>query len=257
MKKNIAIFDSVSDYYGSAKICRLISEILSEDHNVLKFTRFNYSNSDFKKIRFPLLVNRAFRERPIYFFVNIIKDFLFFLPNFIRIGRKTDLIYCNTFGTIIVGIMYSILLQKKVILHLHESSSGSKFAKSIVSLLAPLFLHVICVSAFTKSEWGLSDCPNVKVIKSKAPDNLGMGLGRLIAHGFYNDEDYYLQIDSHSRFDDNWDEKAINSIKEYQALGFKKPLITQYPKNYWHDGVNIMHDKNNNRSKISFKEIGS
>lgn len=102
----------------------------------------------------------------------------------------------------------------------------------------------------------IPDLPNVKVIKSKAPDNLGMGLGRLIAHGFYNDEDYYLQIDSHSRFDDNWDEKAINSIKEYQALGFKKPLITQYPKNYWHDGVNIMHDKNNNRSKISFKETG-
>ena len=78
--------------------------------------------------------------------------------------------------------------------------------------------------------------PNVKLFESKAPDNLGMGLGRSIAHDFYSGEDYYLQIDAHSRFDQNWDTFLINEVNTHKSNGFKKPLITQYPKPFWYDG---------------------
>ncbi len=77
---------------------------------------------------------------------------------------------------------------------------------------------------------------NVKLIESKAPDNIGMGLGRSIAHELYAGEDYYFQIDAHSRFDINWDTFLINEINTHKSNGFKKPLITQYPKPFWYEG---------------------
>jgi hypothetical protein len=82
----------------------------------------------------------------------------------------------------------------------------------------------------------IRDIPNVKLIESKAPDNLGMGLGRSIAHDLYCGEDYYLQIDAHSRFDQNWDTFLINEINNHKSNGFNKPLITQYPKPFWYEG---------------------
>ena len=78
--------------------------------------------------------------------------------------------------------------------------------------------------------------PNVKLVESKAPDNLGMGLGRAIAHELYAGEDYYFQIDAHSRFDANWDTFLINEIETHKANGFKKAIITQYPKPFWYEG---------------------
>lgn len=78
--------------------------------------------------------------------------------------------------------------------------------------------------------------PNVKLIESKAPENLGMGLGRYLAHELYSGEDYYFQIDAHSRFDQDWDTFLINEINTHKANGFKKPLITQYPKPFWYEG---------------------
>lgn len=76
---------------------------------------------------------------------------------------------------------------------------------------------------------------NVKYTISKAPENIGMGRGRALAHQFYSDEDYYFQIDSHSRFDKNWDTYLISLINHYKILGIKKPLITNYPKLYWYE----------------------
>jgi len=81
----------------------------------------------------------------------------------------------------------------------------------------------------------IPDLPNVKYVISKAPDNIGMGRGRAIAHQFYAGEDYYLQIDSHSRFDNNWDSYLINLIEYYKSEGIDKPLITNYPKLYWYE----------------------
>jgi hypothetical protein len=89
----------------------------------------------------------------------------------------------------------------------------------------------------------LPDLPNLKVAVSKAPDNLGIGVSRAIAHSFYAGEDYYMQVDAHTRF-----------IDYYKSLGFDKPLLTTYPRNYWYtDGV-IGHDKGWGVSCISFEE---
>lgn len=80
----------------------------------------------------------------------------------------------------------------------------------------------------------MPDLRNIQYTTSKAPNNVGVGVGRYIAHQFYNNEDYYFQCDSHMRFVEGWDEIAINSILSYQKEGIKKPLLTMYPANYWY-----------------------
>lgn len=90
------------------------------------------------------------------------------------------------------------------------------------------------ISYLDKSEIEIPKIKNIKYVASKAPENVGVGIGRYLAHQFYNNEDYYFQCDSHSRFVEGWDEVAINSILKYQNEGIKKPLLTMYPANYWY-----------------------
>ena len=92
---------------------------------------------------------------------------------------------------------------------------------------------------FEKNDIVIPELDNVKVYVSKGPENIGLGNSRLIAHNFYNGEDYYFQVDSHSRFDQNWDSDLIAWVKKYQLMGFKKPLITNYPKKYFYENFNI------------------
>lgn len=94
--------------------------------------------------------------------------------------------------------------------------------------------------------------PNVRYEISKAPNNLGMGLGRHIAHDFYDGEDYYFQIDSHMRFDENWDKNLIDDVNKYHAMGIDKPLITNYPRNYWYEDGFERPDSGGFISQISF-----
>ena len=48
----------------------------------------------------------------------------------------------------------------------------------------------------------------------------------------YKDEEYTLQIDSHMRFEKDWDETLIGMIKQLQDLGIPKPLLTGYVSSY-------------------------
>lgn len=82
-----------------------------------------------------------------------------------------------------------------------------------------------------KTEFNLQ---NVKIIYSKAPENLGVGVGRYIANKLYNNEDYYLQIDCHTRFRENWDTLIINNINKYLEVD-NKCILTGYPPGYWYE----------------------
>jgi hypothetical protein len=95
---------------------------------------------------------------------------------------------------------------------------------------------------------------NVKATISKAPHNLGMGISREIAHNFYCGEDYYMQVDAHTRFRENWDNNYIVEIDYYRSLGFEKPLLTTYPRNYWYTDGKMEHDEGWAISCISFEE---
>jgi hypothetical protein len=48
----------------------------------------------------------------------------------------------------------------------------------------------------------------------------------------YSGETYTLQIDSHMRFEKNWDKTLIDMIKRLQKKGYKKPLLTSYVSSF-------------------------
>lgn len=48
----------------------------------------------------------------------------------------------------------------------------------------------------------------------------------------YKDEEFTLQIDSHMRFEKNWDKEFIQMINDLQNKGHKKPLLTGYVSSF-------------------------
>jgi len=59
-------------------------------------------------------------------------------------------------------------------------------------------------------------------------DSKGVCWARNQVQQLYKNEEYTLQIDSHHRFDKDWDETLIEMIKQLQDKGYEKPLLTAY-----------------------------
>jgi hypothetical protein len=117
----------------------------------------------------------------------------------------------------------------------------------------------IHISYLNESEIDLPDISNIKYTISKVPKNVGVGQGRYLAHKFYDNEDFYFQCDSHSRFTEGWDEIVMHSLLDYKIQGISKPLLTMYPSNYWYTDETFTKIKTDNfdpsyRTNISFHE---
>jgi len=76
------------------------------------------------------------------------------------------------------------------------------------------------------------DDDRFSVIDINYKDSLGACWARNALQQLYNGEEYTLQLDSHHRFVQNWDEECINMIKHLQSLGYNKPLLTAYLPSY-------------------------
>lgn len=84
-------------------------------------------------------------------------------------------------------------------------------------------------SYYKEKEMYIPQYPNLRLVESLAPENIGVGISRSIANSLYDGQDYYLQIDTHTRFEYNWDEGLINLLERYKTYGFEKPLLSMYP----------------------------
>jgi hypothetical protein len=82
----------------------------------------------------------------------------------------------------------------------------------------------------------LSKWPTVKTIKITESIGLGLGTARGMAASLYNNETYYLQIDAHTVFKQNWDSCLINNYNELNK-SVKKPIISAYVPYYFRDRV--------------------
>lgn len=63
-------------------------------------------------------------------------------------------------------------------------------------------------------------------------DSKGVCWARHQVQQLYGGEEYTLQIDSHMRFEKNWDDEMIKMIKQLQKKGYKKPLLTGYVSSF-------------------------
>jgi hypothetical protein len=71
----------------------------------------------------------------------------------------------------------------------------------------------------------------IKVLKYHYTESNGGCWARNLAQSLYNGETYHLQIDSHTRLIQNWDEIVINDYTELKKT-VDKPLISFLPPSY-------------------------
>lgn len=67
-----------------------------------------------------------------------------------------------------------------------------------------------------------------KILDIPHTESEGVCWARNLVQQLYDNEDYTLQIDSHMRFEKDWDVTLIKMIKDLQKKGYKKPLLTGY-----------------------------
>lgn len=84
----------------------------------------------------------------------------------------------------------------------------------------------------------------VEFIKLKKRDvsQYGTGDGRYRAQQLYSGQDYMLQVDCHTYFDENWDSYLINSFKEFkEKSGLEKFVLTSYIPYYSYAPHRVRH----------------
>ena len=74
----------------------------------------------------------------------------------------------------------------------------------------------------------IKNLPQVKIIDIDYKKSKGACWARNQIQQRYDDEEYTLQLDSHHRFVENWDELIIGMYQQLKKLGHEKPLLTGY-----------------------------
>ena len=87
-----------------------------------------------------------------------------------------------------------------------------------------------------EDEWDnvdeFSNDKRFKIIDINYEDSKGACWARNQLQQQYNGEEYTIQLDSHHRFAENWDDDCIKMIKQLQKKGHKKPLLTGYVSSF-------------------------
>ena len=78
----------------------------------------------------------------------------------------------------------------------------------------------------------VDDDPRFKVIDIDHKESLGVCWARNLIQQHYNNEDYYLQLDSHHRFSENWDQTLKDWVNFLRCDGFDKPILSAYLPSY-------------------------
>ena len=71
-----------------------------------------------------------------------------------------------------------------------------------------------------------------RIINVLYSESKGVCWARNKVQQLYSGETYTLQIDSHMRFEKNWDETLINMVLDLQKNGYPKPLLTGYVSSF-------------------------
>jgi hypothetical protein len=85
-----------------------------------------------------------------------------------------------------------------------------------------------CYDTFCRTEIGKEHCNagRLRVLRMQEPESLGPYMARYLASKLWNGEEWYMQIDAHMTFADNWD---MISIQGLQNAPSEKPVLSHYP----------------------------
>lgn len=113
-----------------------------------------------------------------------------------------------------------------------KSCSNDNTVKIGLRLLSDDDKFINTVTKFVRKNKNISFKVD-KINKQNAKSLLGVGMGRFEAIKFYNNEDYFLQIDSHSLFAKDWDKTMIKLYKEAKEYtNLEKLILTAYAGHY-------------------------
>lgn len=73
---------------------------------------------------------------------------------------------------------------------------------------------------------------NFKIIETNFKKSLGVCRARHDLQKLYNGEEYHLQLDSHHRFSDNWDDSFKKCLNSLISKTCKKPILSSYLPSY-------------------------
>jgi hypothetical protein len=93
----------------------------------------------------------------------------------------------------------------------------------------------ICNQYHPSDEFNIKEFESDKrfrIINVLCDESMGACWARNKIQQLYNNEEYTLQLDSHMRFEQDWDETLINMIKDLQSKGYPKPLLTGYVSSF-------------------------
>ncbi|EOD3493675.1 GlcNAc-transferase family protein [Cronobacter malonaticus] len=91
----------------------------------------------------------------------------------------------------------------------------------------------------------------IQVISLHYYNSQGACWARHMAETRFDNEDYFLQIDSHCRFIKDWDEEMINTIEDLRSCS-SKPVLSTYPPPYT---PGDQEDRKNYISRLIFREF--
>jgi len=77
-----------------------------------------------------------------------------------------------------------------------------------------------------------SEDKRFRVLDIPYNESRGVCWARHLTQQLYENEEYTMQIDSHMRFEKDWDKTFIDMIKQLQKKGHPKPLLTGYVSSF-------------------------
>lgn len=75
--------------------------------------------------------------------------------------------------------------------------------------------------------------PRFNILDIDYKESKGVCWARNLIQQHYKEEEYYLQLDSHHRFEKDWDLTLKDYLHYLQCVGYKKPLLTSYLPSYF------------------------
>ena len=112
----------------------------------------------------------------------------------------------------------------QLLLTLNDCISKSKYPENLVFSIA--WQHSVDDEWDTLGEY--TNDSRFKIIDIDYRDSKGACWARNRLQQNYTDEQYTLQLDSHHRFIENWDEELIGMFNQLKDKGIEKPLLTSY-----------------------------
>ena len=183
------------------------------------------------------------------------RDFFGFVKQMLDTGNHDDKLRTPMRSIFVqIASYHDLELQSTIVDILSKSSGDYRIDFGVHNCY---YQHNIYGNLEIEKALSLIDKPYTFAIQHSCfPDNVGIGMSRYIANELYSGQNYYLQVDSHMRFVNNWDNVLVDKLHQALDSGIDKPFLCGFPTQYLIDGLDPYGDTSGVfLSEINFDEL--